>query len=120
MRDTTTPRLRRLIFGATLIATFIAACLPPAEAPTLGETDKVNHIVAFVVLSILASWAYPRLRPAWILAGMGLVGGAIELVQAIPAIGRDAEWADWGADLAAAAITLAIVALLRWFRRRRG
>lgn len=118
MHDPTTPRLRRLIFGATLIATFVAACLPPAEAPTLGESDKFNHIVAFTVLSIVASWAYPRLRAGWILVGLGFVGGAIELVQAIPAIGRDAEWADWAADLAAVAITLAIVAALRWFARQ--
>lgn len=111
-------RLRRLAFAAALIATFVAACLPPVAAATLGESDKVDHIVAFAVLGTLAAWAYPRLRPGLILAGLALVGGAIELVQAIPAIGRDAEWADWGADLAAAAITLAIVALLRWSRRR--
>lgn len=110
--------LRRLVFAAALVATFIVACLPPAEATTLGGSDKLDHVVAFAVLGTLAAWAYPRLRLSLILGGLALAGGAIELLQGTAFIGRDAEWADWYGDVAAAAITLAIIAAIRAFDRR--
>lgn len=108
-----TPRLPRVIFAVTLIGTMIAAVLPAPDAPTLGGSDKVNHIAAFVTLSILATWAWPRASLWRIGLSMSALGGLIEVVQGIPSIARDAEWADWYADTAAAAITLTLVAILR-------
>ncbi|MGI4875891.1 MAG: hypothetical protein ACRYG4_00215 [Janthinobacterium lividum] len=112
------PHLRRLLFYVTLAGTVVAAILPPAEAPTLGGSDKLNHMTAFVVLTCLAAWAWPRLSPLLILVAMALVGGAIELLQAIPFIGRDAEWDDWGADVGATAAALLVIVTVRTVIRR--
>ncbi len=108
-----TPRLPRLIFAVVMIGTVIAAILPNAEAPDLGDGDKINHIAAFVTLSVLAAWAWPRTAPWRIGLWLSALGALIEFVQAIPFIARDAEWGDWIADTAAAVITLSIIWLLR-------
>lgn len=113
-----TPRLPRVIFFVTLIGTLLAAFLPDADAPTLGGSDKLNHIAAFVTLSVLAAWAWPRTRLWRIAVAMSAIGGMIELVQAIPFIARDAEWADWYADSTAAVAALAVVAAFREVQRR--
>ena len=110
-------RIPRMIFFVTLIGTLIAAFMPAADAPTLGASDKLNHIAAFVTLSLLAAWAWPRVRLWWIAVAMSATGGLIEAVQAIPFIARDAEWADWYADTFAAGVALLIVAALRQVRR---
>ena len=108
-----TLRLSRVIFLMALVGTLVAAILPDAEAPTLGGSDKLNHIAAFITLSMLAAWAWPRVQLWRIGLVMSALGGIIELVQAIPIIARDAEWADGYADTAAVTITLIIVAALR-------
>ena len=106
-------RLPQMIFLVALIGTLIAAFLPDADAPTLGGSDKANHIAAFITLSILAAWAWPRV-PLWRIGlVMSALGGMIELVQAIPIIARDAEWADWYTDTVASTTTLAIITLFR-------
>jgi len=111
------PLYPRLILAVTMAGTFIAAVLPAAEAPMISPSDKINHMIAFVVLTILAAWAYPRAHLFLLIAAMAAVGGAVELVQAIPFIGRDAEWADWRADVLAAGVTLIVVAVGRAARR---
>nr|WP_295662312.1 teicoplanin resistance protein VanZ [Polymorphobacter sp.] len=108
-----TPRLPRIIFAVLLVGTFIAAILPNAEAPDLGDGDKINHIAAFITLSLAAAWAWPRAALWRIALWLSALGGLIEIVQAIPFIARDAEWNDWIADTVAVVISLAIVGLLR-------
>ncbi len=107
----------RWLFVAVLLFTLAAALAPNAEAPDLGHGDKVNHMAAFVTLSVMAAWAWPRARLWWIGIAMSAFGAAIEGLQAIPVIARDAEWADWYADTAAAAVALLAVAAWRWLRR---
>ena len=112
-----TPRLPRVVFAVTLIGTVIAAILPNGEAPDLGGGDKVNHIAAFITLSVMAAWAW-RQAALWRIAlWLSALGGLIELIQAIPIIARDAEWDDWTADTAAVVVTLLIVWGLRRVRR---
>ncbi len=104
---------KRALFVAVLLFTLVAALLPNAEAPDLGHGDKVNHIAAFVTLSFLAAWAWPRARLSWIAVAMSALGATIEGLQALPIIARDAEWADWEADTAAAVVALLIVVVVR-------
>lgn len=108
---------RRWLFLIVLLFTLGAAVAPNAEAPDLGEGDKVNHMAAFVTLSIMAAWAWPRARLWWIGLAMSALGATIEGLQALPIIARDAEWADWYADTAAAVVALLLVAVWRWTRR---
>lgn len=95
------------------------AVLPrPPQLPG-APSDKVQHILAFSVLSALALAAYPRTQPLRTGLWLALFGGVIELVQMIPALHRDGSWLDWAVDCAAVAvILLAGVPLRRHLTRR--
>lgn len=100
-------------FGAAAIFAFVMATLPnPPEIPWHPE-DKIQHMTAFVVLTVLAIPAFPRLRPIHIVLSLSAFGGLIELVQAIPALHRDADWLDWLADTVAIFGAAGITLLLR-------
>lgn len=87
------------------------ATLPhPPEVP--GQpNDKIQHIIAFATLTLLASFAYPQWRSTKVLVGLSLFGALIEVVQAIPALQRDSDVRDWLADSVAVA---AVLLALRW------
>ena len=87
------------------------------EAPDLGHGDKVNHIAAFVTLSVAGGVGVAAgARCGTIAVLMSAFGAAIEGLQALPVIARDAEWADWYADTAAVAVALLVVAVVRRLR----
>jgi len=54
---------------------------------------------------ILAPWRW------WVLAGMVLAGGAVEIVQSF--VGREAELADWVAEIVAVVAAAGVVWVLR-------
>ena len=107
----------RLLFWAAAIFAFVMAILPhPPRIP--GEpSDKIQHIVAFVTLAALGSWAYTRTPPWKLLVRLSLFGAAIEIIQAIPVLHRDSDVFDWLADTIAVVVVLGIV---RWLRRASG
>jgi hypothetical protein len=110
------PQLPRLAFWSAAVFAFVMATLPrPPQLPG-APSDKVQHISAFLVLASLAAWAYPRTPLLKILAGLCLLGAAIEIVQLVPGLGRDDDWIDWFADTIAAGLVLGLVG---WFRRCR-
>lgn len=116
--------LRRLFviaFWLALALAYTAAILPGKEAPSLGWTDKVDHMTAFFTITFLGRAAYPQLGVLTLLALMTAFGGFIEVSQAVPFIHRDAEWNDWFADIAATCLGLIVAqpfAVLA--QRRRG
>ncbi|WP_339744392.1 VanZ family protein [uncultured Maricaulis sp.] len=78
----------------------------PAPAELFGP-DKVQHISAFFVLTLLARMAWPR--RVWVMPGTLLAYGIwIEWAQALEGAGRTAS----GADIAADLIGITIGALL--------
>lgn len=85
---------------------YVAAILPQRDAPHLGASDKVDHMAAFLAISVLARIGYRRVPVGLMLIVIAAFGGLIELTQALPFIHRDAEWGDWIADVAATAIGL--------------
>ena len=106
-----------LVVLATLVAALALTPTPPQQL-SLGW-DKLNHLVAFVVLAVCAvfGWRDARAAQRAVLLALLAYGGAIELLQRhVP--GRSAEWADLLAD----AIGIGAGALLAaaWLRRRRG
>ena len=106
----------RLLFWAAAIFAFIMAVLPKPPHLPLDPSDKVQHVLAFLTLAGLAGAAYPRVSLVRIGIALSGFGALIEIIQAIPALNRDAEPLDWAADTAAAAMMLGLWALLR--RRR--
>jgi len=114
------PRLLRAAFWLALAFTFVMATLPhPPQLP--GQpVDKVQHILAFTVLTTLAAAGWPRLAPLRLLLGLSGFGVLIELVQAMPVLHRSCDWRDWVADTLAILVVLALAAgLRRWQAQRR-
>lgn len=109
-------RLLAILFWTALLFAFVMAVLPkPPRLP--GEpSDKVQHVIAFATLALLAASAYPRARLLRIGVLLSLFGALIEFVQTVPVLHRDGSVLDWVADTAAAGLVLGGFFL---FRRRR-
>jgi VanZ family protein len=111
---------RGLQWGIWLLAgvVFIIAVAPIPEGGPPGS-DKVEHFLAFVVLTLGAGLAYPR-TPLWLPAAMLIAyGGLIELVQGLPFVGRDCSLWDWLTDIAGVMAGVAVLALSRLRARMR-
>lgn len=73
--------------------------------------DKANHAVAFLTWTVLAGCGWPGagiLRMALVMLGLGT---AIELIQGLPAVGRDADVWDVVADMTGFAAGWGLLAL---------
>jgi VanZ family protein len=93
------------------------ALLPHPPQVMGNANDKVQHIIAFATLSVLASLAYSRAGLVRIGLLLSAYGAAIEVLQAIPVLHRDSSFWDWVADTVAVAVTLAVVHGVRRFRQ---
>ena len=96
------------IFWVMVAIVYALAIMPSKQAPDFGAGDKINHISAFLTLTLLGRRAY-RHDAAWRLGlGLSLFGALVEFTQAIPALNRDASAWDWVADSLAILLMLAI------------
>ena len=86
---------------------FVMAALPHPPAIPGQPSDKVMHVLAFATLGSLAAYGFRQTGVAMLFIGLTALGGAIELVQAIPQLHRDI--ADLLADMAAAFVALGAV-----------
>jgi len=108
-------RAARPLFWAAALFAFVMAVLPhPPDIPG-NPSDKIQHMVAFVTLSLLGAWAFPRLSLIQLLLRLSLFGASIELVQAIPFLHRDSDPLDWIADTIAC---VAVLVAIGWRRAR--
>jgi VanZ family protein len=93
------------------------AVLPhPPQVPG-DPSDKIQHIIAFTVLSGLAGASYRTTPLLAIGIRLSAFGALIEVVQAIPSLYRDSSALDWLADTGAVLVVLILVALIRRGRR---
>ena len=106
-------RLVRLLFWAAALFALVMALLPP-EPGTSFLPDKVQHALAFGVLGLLGTYAYPRLSWLWLVAGLSIFGALIELAQGTSFINRDCDPLDWLTDTVACVV---VVLAMRWWRR---
>ena len=104
-----------LAFAAALGLTMVMALVPQPPALPVALSDKIQHATAFAVLAGLGACAWPR-RLVQIALVLIIIGGLIEILQMIPLLHRDAEFADWYADAAA---TLAALLLARLIQGKR-
>lgn len=118
----TAPLLRTLavLFWLALCLTLVMALVPRPPVAALGLNDKVQHMAAFAVLSLLAWLAFPRQRLSVLFLTLAAIGGLIEILQMIPALHRDADVKDWIADCLAIAAVLGLCGGLRWIWGRGG
>jgi VanZ family protein len=102
-----------LAFLLAIACTFVMATLPHPPRIPGNPQDKIQHITAFFVLTVLAIPAFPRVRLPYIVLSLSAFGALIEFVQAIPALHRDSDWRDWVADTLAILGAILITRLLR-------
>lgn len=105
---------RAALIGCAII-TAVYAFAPPGSGRHLFPWDKADHFASFFAITTAAVVALPRVRLAWIAIAVSAAGGAIELIQALPSVGRDCDVWDWIAENAAiaAVIGLVVAAALR-------
>ncbi|MCH8490038.1 MAG: VanZ family protein [Oceanicaulis sp.] len=110
-----------LAFWFTL-AVVLGLALWPGDggAPRLFGWDKLEHISAFVTLTVLGRFAFPGLARVWLALGLSGFGIAIELLQMIEALNRSASPYDVGANTVGIALGLAIAMAVAWAARRLG
>lgn len=113
--------LQRLIqagFWITLAVILWFAFNP--HPPQIAVQDKLQHGFAFMVLCFLMAIAYPHLRWFHLFLVLSVLGGVIELVQAIPVFRRDNSFADWIADIVAIVLALLLIGAARFIFARLG
>ena len=94
------------------IAALVVVCLlPGADLPKVNVSDKLEHALAFLLLSAAAVQLFVRGKPLAIIAlGLLALGAGIELAQALLTTSRMME----AADLLADAIGVAVGAASAW------
>jgi VanZ family protein len=94
-------------------------CLAPVKAlPAETLSDKLEHAVAWAVLTLTAALLWPS--RLWAGAAYALVLGAVvEVLQAVMPLGRDGDWRDWVADACGVTAAAVIVLIARRLRARR-
>lgn len=96
------PRVDYRLFRLTAVAAALIvgwlAFRPAMEVEAGLPWDKANHALAFLVLTVLTGLGWLRLSRLWLVALMLMAGGAVELIQGLDVIGRDADAMDVVAD----------------------
>jgi hypothetical protein len=109
----------RLLFWLACAFAVVMALLPspPEVAPHIG--DKIQHMVAFAVLAMLANLAFPLSPRLRLIERLSFLGALIEVAQSIPALHRDCDIFDWIADTSSVVVVTGLcVGLLALARRR--
>ena len=86
----------------------------PPEIPGFKLSDKIDHLIAYMILGACALAAAERRGAPELLivtVSCSLFGGIIEIVQ--PMVGRSRELGDFMVDLAGAALGVGIVFIIR-------
>lgn len=103
-----------LVFVAAVALTLYAALAPGDDGAGLIPWDKAKHFIVFYGLTFLASIALPKSR-SWkiglVLLGFGI---AIEILQGLPIVGRDADVFDIVADALGIGFFFGPIIAIRW------
>lgn len=103
----------RLLLAAAVVAVLGGALTPMAHyMPATNIWDKANHFTAFACLAVLSKLAFPTILARYLALMLLALGISIEIVQAIPALHRSAEFGDILADIAGIAAGFAFTSLL--------
>ncbi|WP_066686058.1 VanZ family protein [Caulobacter sp. CCH9-E1] len=104
-------------FVAAVAFTLYAALAPGDDTQGLIPWDKAKHFIVFYGLTFLATMALPRSR-YWkigaVLLGFGI---AIEILQGLPIVGRDADVFDIVADTLGVGFFFGPIVATRWLNK---
>ncbi len=94
----------RILFWLLLGAILAISLMPAEDAPVVFADDKLNHILAFFILSFMARILWSRVNTLILFSMLTVFGGGIEILQLAMGFGRDADWMDFAADVLAIAL----------------
>lgn len=106
---------RRLLLFVVAAAVIILANLAPGSWQPGTSNDKLNHMLAFAVLTPLALISFPSTSVVRIFFGLAFFNAGIELSQAALSLGREPDPLDWLAGTLATIPVLAAVGGYRLF-----
>lgn len=111
------PRPVRLaLYGLASAILLLLCTLPQDELPDPGAGDKIEHAIAWFVLTITGYVLAPQRR--WAIPAYALAFGVmVEVLQATAGFGRHGDWRDFAVDTVG--VALAIAAHETWRRARR-
>lgn len=107
--DSPLPRILQMLFWGGIAAVLYFTLRPPGQV--VPGWDKLQHMMSFGTLMLLAAIAYPRARLSGLTATLMGLGAAIELIQ--PVVGRSDDIRDWLADAAGILVALLLVVTAR-------
>ncbi|WBY02088.1 VanZ family protein [Ramlibacter tataouinensis] len=110
-------RLWRLAFAACLAVVLALALMPIDQRLPSTGWDKSDHLLGFVVLTLLGVRAFPQ-RKSRVAIALLAYGIAIELLQALTPY-RFAEWRDVVADAAGIGLAMLVIQVARGDRKER-
>ena len=106
--------------GWTFIAFAIVVGLVPGQKlPPTGVSDKVEHAVAYTLLTLWFAGVYPRTSYWRVGLGMLALGVSIEIAQGLMPFGRQTDFRDVVANSLGIAVGLgiALIGLGGWAQR---
>ncbi|UEM03258.1 VanZ family protein [Skermanella rosea] len=109
------PKTYLIRVAATSAAIVITAASLSPRSPAIGTGfgDKLDHLVAYSVLSLLVALGWSgRAAPGMIVGAAIGFGGLLELLQTFSP-GRQPDWADVAVNSLGALIGLAVAVLVR-------
>jgi VanZ family protein len=105
--------LIRVATGSAAIVIAAASLSPQSPAIETGFGDKLDHLTAYSVLSLLVALGWSgRVAPGVIVGAAVGFGGLLELLQHFSP-GRQADWADFAVNSLGAVTGLALAMLVR-------
>lgn len=101
--------------GLFVLAQFVVlyGVFKPSGGKAVLPWDKAEHFVAFFGLMLLVLVAFPRTASWRLGAILSAEGAAIEIIQGLPLVGRDADVWDWVADTIGILAVIAVVLATR-------
>jgi VanZ family protein len=120
MPDIENPLLRipvvpviRLAAAGAAVGIAVASLSPWSPAVASGLSDKLDHLAAYTVLTVLMAlgWA-GRISMGIVFAAVTGYGGLLELLQAFSP-GRQPDWADFAVNTTGCLVGLAATVLIR-------
>ena len=101
-----------------VVLVVVLSVMPGATELRLTLSDKTGHMLAYLVLTVWFAGVYTRSRYPWIVVGLILLGGGLEMVQR-QLLHRSAEFADLVANCIgiSAGIVLSLIFLGGWCLR---
>lgn len=104
-------RLWRVLLVAAVIGAVTLAVSPAPPHVPVG--DKWQHMLAFLVLTILAVLGWPAAPLHCIGERLSFLGAMIEVAQSIPWLHRDCDMMDWAADTYVIVCVLVLTRIVR-------